>query len=185
MIIMADICSIIGKKIITKDAFEFGTVTDLRCENVSWKVVGLKVKLGSSVSSDYKSLSSKTALLGPDDFVINDYMLTNKTRNSIRSKVTADDKSIQSISELKGIKVHTSDALLLGTVSSVAVDTSKWEIDSITVKLDKDAYDALDIKRSLKSRKGYGIKMSDIKGVSDTVVISVDSKEVKSRLISP
>ena len=182
---MADISSIIGKKIITKDAFEFGTVMDIRCESVSWKVVGLKVRLGVNVSADYKSLPSKAVLLQPENYVTNDYMLTKETRESIRAKVTADNKAIQSLSDLKGLKVHTSDALLLGTIDSVTVDTSTWEVSGVTVKLDKGAYEALEIKKGLMSKKVYGIKMCDIRGVGESVVLSIGASEVKPRLIVP
>ena len=173
-----DIDLIIGKDIISSDATILGIVTDIRCEDLKWNILGLKVRTKVS------GLNIRGyALLEPGVFTFGDVILISDTMDTVRSKMTPDDKGIMSLSSMIGMKVYASDASLLGTVDSIDIDVKKWKAVSFTVKMDRSAYPVLEVRKGLVPKRISGLKMSDIKGVSDTIVLGSDTSKVKSQTV--
>jgi len=171
---------LLGKEIITKDAYRLGTVQDLRCETVGWSIIGLRIKLGPTVSPELGP--AKTVLLAPESFRMNDVLLSKETIESVRSRITQDDRNIRSLTGMEGMKVYTSDALLIGSVDVIDVDIHKWRAVSFTVRLDKGIYPKLDLKKGFVAKKASGLDFADISGISDAVVLNINSGEALPRL---
>ena len=171
--------TLIGKEIIMTDAILLGTVQDLRCEDLKWNILGLRVKTSKS-----SGLGRSSVLLEPGNFTIGDVILIRDTTDTVRSSITPDDSGILSLSSMIGMKVYGSDAFLLGTIESINIDTSKWRASSFTVKLDKDAYQPLEVKKGLiSSKRASGLNMTDIEGVSDTIVLKKNLSKLKSHIV--
>lgn len=180
---MKELLHVVGKDVITQDAFILGCVQDIRCEDLNWSIVGLKVKSSSTVSGKLNMGSGRSMImLEPEDFCINDVLLSEFTIDTIRSRITVDNDGFLSIASIEGMKVYASDAFLVGTVYDLVIDYDSWRVISMIVKIDKNAYGTLGIKKGLFAKKASGLLMSHIEGVSDTIVLGIDSNGVKSQL---
>lgn len=174
---------VVGKKVISKDAYVLGEVMDIRCETVKWHVTGLKVKTSKSASSSFNLGNGKsTVLLQIGNFIINDVIIVDVT-NKVREKITADNPSLQSILSLSGKKVIASDGTLIGTIDCMEVDFDKWIVSSLKIKLDKTAYAALGIKKGVFAKKASGILTSHIKGTGEMIMLSLDKDAVARHLV--
>ena len=181
---MAENDYLIGKDVITKDAYKLGEIQDYSCETVSWSIMGLRVKSGNNVAPLLNIGSGKSMiLLQPDDFTINDVVLLDDTIEEVRSKITADRSDYLSINSMIGVSVYASDGLLVGTIDSIEVDYSKWKLISMQVKLDKAAHQALGVKKILFGKKISGILMSQIDGIRDSVILSLDTDSIRGQMI--
>ena len=180
---MKELLHVVGKDVVTQDAYILGCVQDIRCEDLNWSIVGLKVKSSSTVSGKLNMGSGRSMImLEPEDFCINDVLLSGFTIDTIRSRITADDNGFLSVGSLEGMKVYASDAFLVGTVSDLVIDYESWKVISMVIKIDKNAYAVLGIKKGLFAKKASGILMSHIEGISDTIVLGIDTDGVKSQL---
>ena len=107
---MAENDYLIGKDVITKDAYKLGEIQDYSCETVSWSIMGLRVKSGNNVAPLLNIGSGKSMiLLQPDDFTINDDVLLDDTIEEVRSKITADRSDYLSINSMIGMSVYLTD----------------------------------------------------------------------------
>lgn len=175
---------LIGKDVITKDAYILGKIQDYSCETISWSIIGLKVKSTSSVAPLLNVGSGKSMiLLQPDDFMMNEVVLSDDTIESIRSKITADSSDYLSVNSMIGMSVFASDGLLIGTIDSFEVDFSKWRLISMRIKLDKSAHQPLGVKKILFGKKIGGILMSQIDGMKDSIILSLDTDSIRNQMI--
>ncbi len=175
---------LIGKNVITKDAYILGEIQDYSCETISWDIIGLKVKSTNSVAPLLDIGSGRSMiLLQPDDFTMNEVVLSEDTIESIRSKVTADNSDYLSVGSMIGMNVYASDGLLVGTIESFEVDFSKWKVISMRIKLDKSAHQPLGVKKILFGKRIGGILMSQIDGMKDSVILSLDTDSIRDQMI--
>ena len=175
---------LIGKDVITKDAYILGEIQDYSCETISWSIIGLKVKSSSTVAPLLNIGSGKSLiLLQPDDFVMNEVVLSEDTIDSIKSKITADGSEYLSVNSMIGMNVYASDGLLVGTIDSFEMDYSKWKLISMRIKLDKSAHQPLGVKKILFGKKIAGILMSQIDGIKDSVILSLDTDAIRNQMI--
>ncbi len=175
---------LIGKKVITDDAYILGDIMDYSCETVGWNIIGLRIKTNSSVAPMLNIGSGKSLiLLQPGDFRMNDVVLLDDTVDSVRSKITPDEPNRITVKGIIGMKVYASDGLLVGTVESLDIDHVKWEVISMNIKLDKGAHQALEVKKMLFGKKISGIMMSQIDGIKDSVILSLDTAGIKDQMI--
>lgn len=81
-------------------------------------------------------------------------------------------------SEIKGMKVFSSDAFLIGKIVGADVNTKKWTITHLHVELSGDALTKLDTKKPLLSQVNKCIPKTFIKTVGDVVTLSKTLEEV-------
>ncbi len=175
---------LIGKKVITDDAYILGQITDYSCETVGWNIIGLRVKTEASVAPMLNIGSGKSLiLLQTGDFRMKDVVLLDDALESVRSKITPDEPDRITVNKMLGMKVFASDGLLVGTIDNLEIDHTKWKILSMNIKLDKAAHQALDIKKILFGKKISGILMSQIDGIKDSVILSLDTKGVRNQMV--
>ena len=170
--------------VITQDAYILGEILDVRFEDLTWNIQGLKVKTQSKVSKMISVGSGKSmVLLQPGKYAINDVLVLPDSIDSVRNRLTADNNNYKSLADTLGMKVMSSESVLVGTVDSIQMDIDNWKMVSMKVKLDKGAYAPLDIKKGLLGKKVSGLLMTDISEISDTIKLSLSITEVKSQVI--
>ncbi len=170
--------------VITQDAYILGEILDVRYEDLTWNIQGLKVKSQSKVSKMINVGSGKSMLLlQPGKYAINDVLVLPDVLDGVRNRVTADNNNYKSVADTLGMKVMSSENVLIGTVDSVQMDLDNWNVVSFKVKLDKGAYAPLEIKKGLLGKRVSGLLMTDISEIADTIKLSLNLAEVKSQVI--
>ena len=170
--------------VITQDAYILGEILDVRYEDLTWNIQGLKVKSQSKVSRMINVGSGKSMLLlQPGKYAINDVLVLPDAIDGVRNRLTADNNNYKSLADTLGMKVMSSENVLVGTVDSIQMDLDNWSLVSMKVKLDKGAYAPLDIKKGLLGKKVSGLLMTDIAEISDVIRLSLNITEVKSQVI--
>ena len=173
-----------GLEVIGQDACILGEVIDIRYEDLTWNIQGLKVKTEKAVSKKINVGSGKSmVLVQPGKYVIGDVVLLPDTIDDSRSKITVDSNDYNSILDTIDMKVMSEENVLIGTVDSIQVDLDNWTVVSMKVKLDKGAYAPLEIKKGLLGKKVSGLNMTDIAEISDSIKLSLNLFGIKSQII--
>ena len=181
---MYEFDSVKGLDVITQDAMILGEVVDVRYEDLTWNIQGLKVKSQSKISKMINVGSGKSMLLlQPGKYAINDVILLPDALDTVSTRLTADNNNYKSMSDTLGMKVMSSENVLVGTVDSIQMDLDNWNLVSMKVKLDKGAYAPLEIKKGLLGKKVSGLLMTDIAEIGDVIRLSLSIMEVKSQVI--
>jgi len=118
----------------------------------------------------------------PDKFVMNDVMLMNQTIEKIRESAVPDNKNISLLMSMLSSKVVTNDGASVGTVQDVIIDTAEWKVRSVIVKLERDAMDAMGLKKGLFSKINVEIRTNLIISTSDMVHLNVPMAGVKDNM---
>lgn len=172
-----------GMKVITQDAFDVGEVMDIRYNPSTWEVLGLKVKSTKSVSGMLNTGSGKSMILvKPDDYAVNDVILFKDELENAKSRISADSDNLASVSFIDDKKVMTADNVYLGTVENILIDMSGWKIQSVSIKLDKNACPLLGVKKGLFAKIGSGMRVENISSVTDNIFLAINVDHVKDEL---
>ena len=181
---LVDYDSVKGLDVITQDALILGEIVDIRFEDLTWNIQGFKVKSESKVSKMISVGSGKSMILvQPGKYVFGDVVLLPDTIDGARASITVDNNNFKTVSALVGMKVLTYENVLIGTVDSVQVDLESWTVVSMKVKVDKNAYAPLEIKKGLLSKKVSGLLMTDIAEISDVIKLNLALSAVKGQII--
>jgi len=168
-------------QIISSDAFEVGELNDVHYDPFDWNVIGLRVI--SKRSSKLAGGIGKTAvMILPDKFALNDVMLLNQTMERIRDSAVPDNKNISLLMPMLSAKVVTKDSLSVGTVQDVVIDTAEWKVRSIIVRLERDAMDAMGLKKGLFSKINVEIRTNLILSTTDMIHLSEPMDGVKDNM---
>jgi len=168
-------------QIISADAFEVGELDDVRYDPFDWNVIGLRVI--SKRSSKLAGGFGKTAvMILPDKFVMNDVMLLNQTIEKIRGSAVPDNKNISLLMPMLSAKVVTKDGASVGTVQDVIIDTTEWKVRSVIVKLERDAIDAMGLKKGLFSKINVEIRANLILSTADMVHLNEPMAGVRDNM---
>ena len=181
---LMDFDKVKGLEVIGQDACILGEVLDIRYEDLTWNIQGLKVKTEKAVSKKINVGSGKSmVLIQPGKYTIGDVVLMPDTIDDSRTRITVDTNDYQSVQDTIDMKVVSSENVIIGTVDSIQVDLDNWTVVSFKVKLDKTAYEPLEIKKGLFGKKVSGPLMTDIAEISDKIVLSLGISVVKSQVI--
>ncbi len=192
---MSDICidssmatvdfdNVKGLEVVGQDACILGEILDIRFEDLTWNIQGFKVKSEKSVSKKINVGSGKSMLLlQPGKYVFGDVVLMPDTIEESRTRISADTNDYKSVQSTIDMKVMSEENVLIGTVDSIQVDLDSWTVVSFKVKLDKNAYAPLEIKKGLFGKKVSGLLMSDISEIADTIKLSLNLFAIKSQVI--
>ncbi|MCL2786193.1 MAG: PRC-barrel domain-containing protein [Methanomassiliicoccaceae archaeon] len=137
---------------ISSDAFEVGDVVDIRYDPFVWDVVGLRVRTKRSSNKLYAGHGKSSVLILPEKFILNDVVLLAQPIEIVKDAIIPDSDNIASLSSLISSKVVTRDNALVGTITTVMIDTEHWKVLSIIVRLDKSAVEAMGMKKGLFSK---------------------------------
>jgi sporulation protein YlmC with PRC-barrel domain len=158
--------------IVSSDAYEVGEITDVRYDPFEWNVVGLRVKAKRSSMKLAAGHGKANILIRPHKFVMNDVMILSQTIERLKESIVPDNNNISSLSSLISAKVVTRDNLLVGTLTTVMINTDDWSVPSIVVRLDKSAIDAMKMKKGLFFKINAEIGTDKILSAADMVHLS-------------
>ena len=181
---LVDYDSVKGLEVITQDAYILGEVLDVRFEDLTWNIQGFKIKSESKISKMISVGSGKSMiLLQPGKYAIQDVVVVPDNINEVRTRITTDNNNYKSLSDTIGMKVMSSENVLIGTVDSVQVDLDNWTVVSFKVKLDKGAYAPLEIKKGRLGKKVSGLLMSDISEMGDDIKLNLNLFGIKGQVV--
>jgi len=176
--------SVKGLEIITQDANIVGRVLDVRFEDLTWNIQGFKVKTESKISKLINVSGKSIVLLQPGKYVIGDVILMPETLEGLKLKVTADNEDFKSVSVLVGKRVLSQENVIIGFVESVQIDLENWTVVSMKVKLDKSAYQPLEIKKGLFAKKVSGLLMTHIEEITtEDIKLNLNLFGIKSQIV--
>ncbi|MDR0335382.1 MAG: hypothetical protein LBH69_05840 [Methanomassiliicoccaceae archaeon] len=174
--------SLIGKEMISSDAYDVGEINDVRYDPFEWNVVGLRIK--TKRSEKLAAGSGKANLLiRPERFTLNDVMLLGQPLDRLRDSVVPDNSNISSLSSLISAKVVTKDNLLVGTVTTAMIDTDGWKIRSIAVRLDKTAIEAMKMKKGLFAKITAEVRTGLILSCMDMVHLNEPMESLRENIM--
>lgn len=169
-------------KVISQDAYDVGSIIDVRYDLANWSAEGLRVRCTKDVSNIIGAGSSKSMILvKPPTFQIHDVVLLPDTVEDARSYIRADSEALEVVSNIVGKKVYTCDQQVVGVVDVVNIDVSDWMVHSFIIKLDKTAHDLLGIKKGLGflTKSVSGITVGHIATVAENISLSLVMDQVR------
>jgi len=181
---MATLDSLKKMQIISADAFNVGEVVDIRYNPANWNVVGIRAKTEKSAAKMIAAGSGKSLIqIKPRDYVINDVMLMREHLSDLRNIVEQDTDNFPTLSFMEDKKVSSSEGLTLGVIQNVNIDISLWSVPSISVRLDKAAYDVLGLKKGLLAKTVIVIHTEYIQTASDVVTLNQNITDLRNEII--
>ncbi len=81
---------------------------------------------------------------------------------------------------LFGKKVVTADSYVLGEVDGIEVETDKWIVTHIRLKLSKDSVKELRFKKPLIGNVVVCLPVSAVRGIGDVISLSTDFSNIAS-----
>ena len=82
-----------------------------------------------------------------------------------------------------GKEVITSDAIIIGTVDGVGVDTDNWKVPAIRVNVRKGNEAALGMKQKFLGTQKVFVATPQVSSVSDNVTLAVKMDQVREVLV--
>ncbi len=82
-----------------------------------------------------------------------------------------------------GKEVISSDAIIIGTVEGVAVDTDNWKVPAIRISVRKGNEAALGLKKKAIGVQRIYVATPQVSSVSDTVTLAVKMDQVKEVVV--
>lgn len=82
-----------------------------------------------------------------------------------------------------GKEVISSDAIIIGTVDGVAVDTDNWKVPAVRISVRKGNEAALGMKKKAIGLQKIYVATPQVSSVSDTVTLAVKMDQVKEVVV--
>ena len=181
---MSSLESLKRMQIISSDAYSIGEIIDIRYDPSNWCVTGIRTRTEKSAAKTISAGSGKSIVqIKPSDYVINDVMLMQETLSELNSVVSQDSDNFPALSFIEGKKVSSSEGVPLGTVHNVNVDLTMWSVPSISLKLEKSAYEPLGLKKGLLSKTVIVIRSEYIQMISEIVSLNQSIVDLRNEII--
>ncbi len=87
------------------------------------------------------------------------------------------------LEDIMGKEVISSDAIIIGTVDGVAVDTDNWKMPAIRISVRKGNEAALGMKKKAIGAQKIYVATPQVSSVSDTVTLAVKMDQVKEVVV--
>jgi len=173
-----------GLEIISSDAYKIGDLVDIRYDT-KWKVIGLTTKTDKNLAKKIDSIGSGRSLIRiePKKFIINDVILMAESTSEIGPMITVDSENAESLSHLTGKKVVSEEGIILGTVYDVNVDTDLWTVPTISVKLEKIAFEPLGLKKGLFSKTVISIRTEYIESTGELISLNQKIEDMREEIV--
>lgn len=170
--------------IITQDAYKVGQIVDIRYDPASWKVQFIKARTEKNASKMLSMGSGKSMVsLTPGDFLINDVVLIDENMDELSATVSADRDNAPTLSFMEGKKVVSREGVAIGIVQDVNVDVDLWTILSVSVRLDKGAFEPLGLKKGLLSKTVIVVRSEYIEATSDIITLNQSVTDMREEII--
>lgn len=176
--------SLKGMEVISSDAYEIGEIVDVRYDHATWKVHGIKAKTEKGVAKSLSVGSGRSLIsIAPGDYTINDVMLVPHDLDELDSIISVDSDNAPALSFAEDKKVVSRENVLIGTVTDVNIDVDLWTVLSISVKLDKGAFEPLGIKKNLFSKTVIVVRSEHIETISDIISLNQSLGDMKEEIV--
>jgi sporulation protein YlmC with PRC-barrel domain len=90
--------------------------------------------------------------------------------------------NLKSSRDIVDKKILTQDGREVGYVEAIDVDLETWKVQSMELKLRRDALEALHIKRPLFGTRSARLSVEHVSGVTDSVVLKTGMEELSAKL---
>jgi sporulation protein YlmC with PRC-barrel domain len=87
------------------------------------------------------------------------------------------------LEDIMGKEVISSDAIIIGTVEGVAVDTDNWKVPAIRISVRKGNEAALGLKKKAIGVQRIYVATPQVSSVSDTVTLAVKMDQVREVMV--
>jgi len=87
------------------------------------------------------------------------------------------------LEDIRGKDVISADAVIIGTVDSITVDTDIWKVLAIKVSVRKGNEAALNVKKKALGTTRVHVATPQVSSVTDTVTLAVKMAQVKEVLL--
>ncbi|MCL2143597.1 MAG: hypothetical protein FWH44_05000 [Methanomassiliicoccaceae archaeon] len=173
--------SLVGKQMISSDAYDVGEIIDVRYDPFEWNVAGLKIKTKRSEKLA-AGIGKGNMMILPKNFVMNDVILLNAGIDKLKDMASPDNNNIPLLSSLRSAKVVSRDNAMVGVATDVVIDTDIWKVVSIAVRLDKTAIEAMGMKKGLFSKINAGIPADMILASKEMIHLSEGMDGIRERM---
>lgn len=82
-------------------------------------------------------------------------------------------------SELEGKKVVATGAKIIGTVSDIEIDCSRWKVTDLRIELTDESVKTLGYKKPFLGRLEILLSVNAVKSVADIVALNKSIKELR------
>ena len=173
-----------GLQIISSDAYRIGDLADIRY-NTKWKVVGLTTRTDKGLDKVVPSIGSGRSLIRiePRKFIIKDVILMGESTSELAPMITTDTDNAEALSSLMGKNVVSEEGVIIGTVYEVNIDIDLWTVPTISVKLDKVAFEPLGLKKGLFSKTVVSIRTEYIASSGEMITLNQNLKGLREDII--
>lgn len=89
----------------------------------------------------------------------------------------------QGLGNIRGRKVISADALEIGEIVDIIVETVTWRVESLQVKVRKEAAEKIGVSRGVLRGGTFNLPVELIQSVGDSIVLSASSTELKNSLV--
>ncbi|MCL1983968.1 MAG: hypothetical protein FWG58_01055 [Methanomassiliicoccaceae archaeon] len=169
-------------QVISSDAYEVGEVVDIRYDPFEWNVAGLRIRSKRSSNKLAAGFGKANVMILPEKFVMNDVMLLSQTIERLKDSLVPDNDNIASLSPLINAKVVTKDNMLVGSVVTIMIDTDNWKVMSMVIRLDKQAIEAMGLKKGFFAKINAEIPTDIILSSAEMIHLSEQIDGVKERM---
>jgi len=87
------------------------------------------------------------------------------------------------LEDIMGKEVISSDAIIIGTVDGVGIDTDNWKVPAIRISVRKGNEAALGLKKKAIGARKIFVATPQVSSVSDTVTLAVKMDQVKEVVV--
>ncbi|MBN1109727.1 MAG: hypothetical protein JXA45_03090 [Methanomassiliicoccales archaeon] len=87
------------------------------------------------------------------------------------------------LENIVGKEIITADAIILGTVEGIALDTDLWKVPAIRVSVKKGNEAALNLKKKTLGVQRVHVVTPQVSSVSDTVTLAIKMDNIKEVLM--
>lgn len=89
----------------------------------------------------------------------------------------------QELGNIRGVKVISADAQEIGEVVDIIVETVTWRVESLQVKVRKEAAEKLGVSRGILRSGTFSLPVELIQSVGDSIVLSASTTELRNSLV--
>ncbi|HTU35227.1 MAG TPA: PRC-barrel domain-containing protein [Candidatus Acidoferrum sp.] len=89
----------------------------------------------------------------------------------------------QELGNIRGRKVISADALEIGGIVDIIVETVAWRVESLQVKVRKEAAEKIGVNRGIFHGGTFNLPVELIQSVGDSIVLSASSTELRNSLV--
>ncbi len=176
---------LVGMLVITADARNLGTISDLKYDHKEWTVTQFRVSLNKGLEKELAIGKGRSALIPVGSTAkASDVVLLGCDLSCVKDIVVPDSDNIATLSTFIGKTVVTSENLSVGSAESLSVDLEEdWRITNLKVRVEKTMVEPLGLKKGLLGKTPLiAVKTDDVNLVGDMAFLSKNLEELKKEV---